>query len=432
MSLLCLGITHHTAPVEIRERLALSSAAVEEALTRGVSGRESRPRGLHELAILSTCNRTEIYAVAEGPDFGGLARLLADVCETDPSLFEPWLCRMADHAVADHLCRVASGLDSLVLGEPQILGQVVRALELARDQHTAGLLLSAVFQTAIRAGKRAQTETAISRNPASISAVAVRLVEQSVRQLEGARVLVVGAGEMAELAVEALRKRGATDIVVINRTRERAASLASRWGATALTFQHLVPAMGDADVVITSTGAPHILIDEEMAGQAMSGRPDRPLAFVDIAVPRNTDPRVATLPQVRYFDIDDLQGHVKEALATRHQEIPRVEAIVVEESAAFAAWMRGQEIRPLIVDLRSRAEALRRSEVDRTFRHMPQLDESERRRIEAMTESLINKILHTPTLQLKAEGHTGHSAEYAELVRRLFGLDGTDSAGTRL
>jgi len=338
--------------------------------------------------------------------------------------FAPYLYHYTGTEVVTHLCRVAAGLDSMILGEPQILGQVTRAYQAALRAGAAGPALSALFRTAIHAGKRARAETAISRNPASVSAVAVRLAQGVVSDLAAAHVLIVGAGEMAELALEALRARGAADISVLNRTFDRAEQLAQRWGARALTLDRLAEALSTADIVITSSGAPHMMISPQAVRTAIASRPDRPLVFIDIAVPRNVHPGAARLPNVHCFNIDDLHSHLDEAVADRGREVPRVEAILAEEVTAFEAWWQGREVTPVIARLHAKADAIRRAEVEKALRHLPQLGAAERWRIEALTESLVNKLLHDPTRCLKAEADRGHAAEYAAMIRHLFALSG--------
>ena len=434
MQILCLGFSHHTAPVELRECLHYSPDALQAALARFGCGRNVNPQGITELVILSTCNRLELYAPVSGTweidrDVAGralFAPLLNFVGETrslSEAEFEAHLYRHEGPEAVEHLCRVAAGLDSMILGEPQILGQVTEAYQAALGQGAIGPVLSALFRTAIRVGKRARTETAISRNPSTVGSVAVKLAGAVVGDLASARVLILGTGEMAELAVEALRARGASHIVVVSRTQERAMQLARRWGAQALTFEQLAEAVAAADIVIASTAAPHFLITPNLVRAAIAHRPARPLIFVDIAVPRNVDPDVSRLSNVHCYDIDDLQARLNGALAEREREIPRVEAIVAEEAGAFMEWLRGLDITALIVELRAKADALRRAEVEKTLRHLPRLDETERQRIEALTESLVNKLLHTPTLRLKAEAGNGHAAEYAAAARYLFALN---------
>lgn len=427
MHILCLGLSHHTAPVELRERLTYSAPALQATLARFGCGQTACPVGMTELVILSTCNRLELYTVA--PDqkveawFASLLNFVMETHGLSAVDMEDKFFRLAGREAVRHLFCVASGLDSMILGEPQVLGQVTDAYHLALEHRATGPVLSALFRAAIHAGKRARAETGISRNPATISSVAVKLAEATVGDLAARRVLIVGAGDMAELAVEALRARGVDQITVVNRTRDRAALLAELWGAQALAFEQLTEALAEADIVLTSTGAPHVILTADLARTALAPRPHRPLVCIDIAVPRDIDPEVRRLPNVHYYDIDDLEAHLNGALAERQQEIPRVEAIVVEETQAFWGWLRGLEIVPLIADLRAKADAIRRAEVEKTLRRLPDLGEDERHHIETMTEALVNKLLHDPTRRLKAEANNGHAAQYAAAVRDLFALN---------
>jgi glutamyl-tRNA reductase len=423
MQILCLGLNHRTAPVELRERLNYSPPALQAVLTRFGDGQASRPPAVAELVLLSTCNRLELYAAAATQPFDALAQLLSETRAVPPASFEPHLYRYAQADAVAHLCRVAAGLDSMILGEPQILGQVAEAYQAALHHAAAGSVLSALFRAAIRTGKRARTETAISRNAATISSIAIKMAEAVVSDLAARQVLVVGAGEMAELAVAALRARGASHITVVNRTHARAVHLAQRWGARALPFERLGEALAEADLVLTSTDSPDVVITTGLARTALAPRPQRPLVLVDIAVPRDVDPDVRRLPNVHYYDIDDLEAHLNGALAERQEEIPHVEAIVADETQAFLKWLHSLDLVPLIADLRAKAEAIRRAEVEKTLRRLPHLGEAERLRIEAMTEALVNKLLHDPTLRLKAEASNRRVAEYAAVIRHLFALN---------
>lgn len=413
MTLICLGLSCRTAPLDLRERLAYTPAALHVALSR---------RAAKEVVILSTCNRLEVYAVGGAEELKSLISLIEGTQKIPRDSFVPYLYRYAGAEAALHLCRVATGLDSMILGEPQILGQVTEAYETALDAGAAGPVLTALFRAAIRAGKRARTETAIARNPASISSVAVRLAEKTVGNLAGRRVLVVGAGEMATLAVEALRARGVQQIKVVNRTPRRAAVLAEQGGGEALRFDQLAEAIHWSDVVITCTGAPNTHIDQPMVRRAVADR-TQPLVVIDIAVPRDVDPAVGQLPRVHLFDIDCLRNHLDSALAERRNEIPHVETIVAEEVSAFETWLRGADIMPVVADLRAKAERIRQRELERALRSLPDLDPKTRQHIERLSKSLVNKLLHDPTLRLKAEASNGRADEYAAAVRYLFALN---------
>jgi glutamyl-tRNA reductase len=420
MYILCLGLNHKTAPLNLREKLALDENIVRIALARLACGHVASP--LAELIILSTCNRVEMYAVSNQLAFAGLEIFLSDVSGVPADHFRPHLYCFQDMDAVRHLFEVAAGLDSLVIGEPQILGQVTRALELARGQNTAGSILNRLFQAAIHAGKRTRTETAISRNPASISSLAASLSEHAVHKISEAQIVILGAGEMAELAVEALRKRGAQKILVVNRTLERARDLVQRWGARAATFENIHAALESADILISSTGAPHTLISTEMVGEIIKRRIERPLVLIDIAVPRDIDPEVANLPQVTLHDMDNLNARLEHSLAERMAEVPQVKNILNEELQLFEEYWRSLDMLPLIADIRRNAETIRQAELEKTLHRLPGLTEAERTHIEAMTQALVKKLLHAPTHRLRTEAASPRASEYAAVARTLFNV----------
>lgn len=420
MHLQCLGLNHTTAPVKLREQLSLNEDGIRAAVARLACGHVSTP--IVELIILSTCNRTELYVVSNELAFAELETFLSDIRGIAVDQLDPYLYRLKDMDAARHLVNVAAGLDSLVVGEPQILGQVTRALELARGQNAAGPILNHLFQSAIHAGKRARTETAISRNPASVSSLAASLSERTVRNISHAQVVILGAGEMAELAVEALRKRGAQKILIVNRTLERTYALAQRWDAQSTTFENLHTALVSADILIASTGAPHTLISHEMVKEAMAQRPERPLVLIDIAVPRDIDPETANIPHVRLYDIDNLNIQLEHSLAERMAEVPQVKTIIEEEISKFAEFLKSLEMIPIISKIRQQAEIIRQMELDKTLRCLPDLTDVERGHIEAMTQALVKKLLHAPTHRLRVEASCPHAPEYATVARTLFGL----------
>ena len=427
MHIFSIGLSHTSAPVELRERLAFSEEQVRAGLSRLSCGHVSSH--VAEMAILSTCNRVEIYAVSDQPIFAELETFLAEARGVEHGEFAFHLRHCKDEEVARHLFQIAAGLNSLVVGEPQILGQVTRALELARGQDTAGPILNRLFQAAIHAGKRARTETGISRNPASVSSLAASLTERTVHKISEAQIVILGAGEMAELAVEALRKRGANRILVINRTLDRANALARRWGAQASTFENMSAALASADILIASTGAPHTLIAREMVEEAMQARAGRPLVLIDIAVPRDVDPEAAGVHGVRLYDIDNLNAQLEHSLAGRMSEVPRVKLILEEELSQFMEYMKSLEMLPIIADMRQRAEVIRQEVLGKTLRRLPDLTATERDRIEAMTQALVKKILEAPTQRLRAEAACPHAPEYAAVARTLFGLESDGPCG---
>lgn len=420
MHILSIGLNHTTTPVHLRERIVFNEEQIRAVLSRLSCDHTSRSEA--EMVILSTCNRIEIYAASSRKLFSGLEEFLSDARGVSLKELHPHLYRFADADAVRHLLSVAAGLDSLVLGEPQILGQVTRALELARGAGAAGPLLSRLFQAAIHAGKRARTETAISCNSVSVSSLAAGLCERSVHDLRTARVVILGAGEMAELAVEALRKRGAEKLTVVNRSLESAQSLAVRWDAGSDTFENLEDLLVHADILIASTGAPHIIIQPHMVAAAMQQRPGRPLVLVDIAVPRDIDPDVTLTPNVRLHDIDNLNAHLEQSLAQRAAQVPQVEVILSEEAAKFLEFLGSLDMLPLITDMRQQAEAIRCAELQKTLHRLPDLTEVERAHIDAMTQALVKKLLASPTNHLRAEAASPRAPEIASITRTLFNL----------
>lgn len=420
MHIITLGLNHTKTSVQLRERLAYSEDQIRAALARLTCGKMSSQ--LSEMVILSTCNRIEIYSTSSELSFDTLEVFLSETRGVPLEEIRPHLYCFQDMEAVQHLFEVAAGLDSLVIGEPQILGQIVHALELSRGQNMAGPVLNRLFQAAIHAGKRARTETNISRNPASVSSLAASLAERVVHLIAEAQVVIIGAGEMAELAVEALRKRGAQKILVVNRTLDRAHTIANRWGADIATFENMDDALISADILISSTGAPHLILTEHMVREAMFKREQRPLVLIDIAVPRDIDPDAANIPHVKLYDIDNLNEQLEGALAERMAEAPKVRVILDEEIFEFAEYMKSLEMIPLIADIRQHAEAIRHEMLDKTFRRLPDLTDAERARIEAMTQALVKQILHAPTNRLRAEASCQHAPEYAAVARTLFGL----------
>ena len=420
MHIHCLGINHNTASVSLREKLAFSDDQVRSALSRLGCGVGLST--INEMIILSTCNRVEIYAISTSASSNELETFLSEIHSIPHNDLAPHLYHHKNQETIDHLLHVAAGLNSLVLGEPQILGQVTHALQLARGQNTVGPNLSRFFQTAIHAGKRARTETLIGRNPASVSSLAASLAAKKVKNISEAQVVVLGAGEMAELAVEALRKRGAARILVVNRTKERALALGERWGAELSTFEHLAEAFERADILIASTGAPHPIVHLPQVEKAMQARPEQPLVMIDIAVPRDIDADVGDLAGVSLYDMDNLNAQLEDSLAKRSAEVPSVESILAEEKDDFDDFLSSLDMLPLIASLSKQAENIRQAELEKTLRRLPELDARDRKRIEALTQALVKKLINTPIRRLRAEASNGHAPEYATVTRALFDL----------
>ncbi|HEY5982023.1 MAG TPA: glutamyl-tRNA reductase [Anaerolineales bacterium] len=418
MHIVAIGVSHTACPLHLRERLALHEEQIRTAFALLSHG--ERSQGLAEAIILSTCNRIEVYTVSSEVDFSGLEIVLSESSGVPREQFSEYVEHRANLDAVHHLFRVAAGLESLVLGEAQILGQVVRALELARGQHMAGGVLNRLFQAAIHAGKRARTETGIGRHPASVSSLAASLAGRSMQSVTEAQILVLGAGEMAELAVEALRKRGVSQVTVLNRTLERAQGLAARWNARVATADGLEAAIAAADIVIASTGAPQFIVTKEHVAQAMQRRPQRPLLLIDIAVPRDIDPEVAHISHVKLYDIDGLSAQLEASLESRSAEVPQVEAILQEELASVERFLRSLNLLPIIAEIHKQAETIRAVELERTLRRMPDLTDAERKRIDAMTRALVKRLLHAPTHRLRSEAGSPLATEYAAVARALF------------
>jgi glutamyl-tRNA reductase len=417
--IVAVGLNHKVAPVEIRERFAMDGAELE--LVLDALGDFARER-----VVLSTCNRTEIYAVPERPKKAAkeIKKFLHQrhCPEVSEATISRYFYVLRNEDAAKQLFGVASGIDSMILGEPQILGQVRDAFELAAAKGTVGPILSSMFQRALAVGKRARTETAISRNAASVSHAAVELARGIFGEIERLTVLVVGAGEMGELTAKNLVDNGAGKIVVINRTWERAQELAERFGGKAVAWEALGDMLGKVDIVITSTGSPEPVFDTALVEPAIKKKEGRPLVFIDIAVPRDVDVSVGAIPNVSLYDIDDLQSVVERNLRERENEVAKVKSIIDEELSYFVSWMRCQDVVPTIVALRKRLDKIRRTEI---AKHGGRLDLNDRDRnaLEAMTQAMVNKILHTPTVRLKSQATDGACGLYIDALKELFDLD---------
>lgn len=418
--IVCVGVNHRTAPLEYRERLGANLPALCEQVRAGASRRGA---SISEIAALSTCNRVELYALlGESADPAALIALLAAAGGLDPNDVAQHTYQHVGAQSVRHLCRVASGVDSMVLGEPQILRQVADVLKDARSGRTAGPVLTRVLRCAVRTGRRARTETSIATNPASMASVAVTAARSVVGSLSERRVLVIGLGEMGLITLKALRSRQVQEIAVVNRTRERAEEVSERWGFRTHSMDELETALDWADVVISATRCPYVIVNESAVRNVVARRGGRPLVFVDIAVPRDVDPAVRELPGVHLFDADDLGGHLDEGLAARRQEIPSVERIVEEEVAAFETDLRELEVEPLIEHMRRRAEAIRRQELESALELMGDVDPATREGLQSLSRAIVNKLLREPTLRLKRSVQEDRWDEHAPAIRNLFGL----------
>lgn len=417
-----LGLSHRTAAIDLREQVSCSLID----LPPNWQAADNRFGAIQEISILSTCNRTEIIARVDCPGLDVhalLADLLAMITGVNRASFEAHLYHHIGLEAADHLCRVAAGLDSQVLGEPQILGQVTDAFMAATAAKTIGPALTELFRTAIRCGKRARSETAISQNPASTSSMAVAQAQAILGDLTQQQHLIVGAGEMGHLALKVLRSRGANRIALANRSRARAEALAVTNGLPVFGLDELATAVTNSDVVISATSATKPVLTYQLIESAMQQRPERPLILLDIAVPRDVDPAVRQIANVRLFDADQLQQSLDEALAARQEAVPAIEAIIAAELTLLAAALQSLAVRPVIVDLRHKAETIRQRELDRTLRFLGEMDEATLAHIHNFSRSLVNKLLHEPTLCLRDKAVDDKAAVYASTVRDLFGLN---------
>jgi glutamyl-tRNA reductase len=427
MHLFLLGVSHKTAPVDVRERLDFSSrdlgAAVEALATRPSAA---------ESVVLSTCNRSEVYVASENPERAreDIVAFLSHYHSLPPESFSPHLFSLDDEAAAKHLFRVAAGLDSLIVGEPQILGQVKDAFETAAGRRCTGPMLSKLFHWSFGVGKRVRTETALGEGAVSISFAAVALARKIFGRLEGRRVLVIGAGEISSLTAEHLRAQGVGEMVITSRTAAHAEALASAVGGDAAPWDNITSLIGTADIVVTATGSQRpILTRAHVEGTTGRHRPG-PLFIIDLAVPRDVEPSVGDIEQVFLYNVDDLQSIVQENLSRRTREIAHAETIVAEELLKFATWQRSRGAVPTVVALRQRFDAIRRSELQRLEGKLAGLPPDARARVDEITRLIVEKLLLEPTEQLKALPDEETQVAYTEAVNRLFRLRTGESASS--
>ena len=416
--ILVVGTNHRHAAVGWRERIAFARDEIPAAL-------HALHAFLPEVAVLSTCNRLEVYAAAENAR-AARARIVQFLSESRgvrQADLETWLYAHAGEAAVKHLFTVATGLDSMLVGEAQILGQVGDALEIAQREQTLGAILSRLFQHALAVGKAARTETDIGRGALSLGYAAVELAREIFAAEPPHSVLVIGAGEIAESVARCLAANHIGPILVANRTFERAGALAAKFNGRALHFGSIPDALTDVDIVIASSAAPHAVIHRDEVARALETRRGRPLFLIDIAVPRDVDPRVAQLKGARLYNIDDLRGVCHANLARRQGEADRVQAIVETETQKFTAWLSERISAPTIDALYQRAETLRQQQVERAVRRLGNLSPEQLAEIDALTRSLVRKILHEPVLHLKQPANGWMQSDYLEVVRSLFGLE---------
>jgi glutamyl-tRNA reductase len=419
MHLVLLGVSHRTAPVDLRERLDFSSrdlgAAVEALATRPSAD---------ESVVLSTCNRSEIYVASSDPERvrPELIQFLSEYHGVPADAFTPHLFTYSDAEAAEHLFRVAAGLDSLVVGEPQILGQVKDAFQAAADRRCTGPVLSKLFHWSFGVGKRVRTETALGEGAVSISFAAVALARKIFGRLHGRRVLVVGAGEISTLTAQHLKSQGVGEIVITSRTAAHAEELAAAVGGVAVAWSSLTTALAAADIVITATGSQRPIITRAHVETVTGRRRPDPLFIIDIAVPRDVEASVGEIEQVFLYNVDDLQTIVQENISRRGAEIQQAEAIVVQEVSKFSAWQRSRGAIPTIVALRQRFEAIRKAELQRLEGKLGALPPDARARVDEVTRLIVEKLLLEPTSQLKALPDEETQVAYTEAISRVFAL----------
>jgi glutamyl-tRNA reductase len=421
-AILAIGASHKTAPLALRERLALPEGRAVHVLSEIVAHPQIR-----EAVAISTCNRTELYMVvgdpveAESAALGCVSRQVG----MRPTELVSNLYSLRDDEAVRHLFEVAAGLDSMIVGEAEVLGQVKRAYELALVEGATGPISNRLFRDAIAAGKRVRTETALGRAHDSVSSVAVDLARSLLGDLAARTVLVIGAGETAELTAEALHVRGAHTVFVANRRYDRAIGLAERFGGTAVRFEDLPARLLESDIVVSSTASPHQIVGREELAEVMRQREGRPLLIVDIAVPRDIDGSVRDVSGVALYDMDDLQREAARNLSVQEAEATRARSILAEEADRFARWAASLDVVPTIAALRERGEAIAAQVLRENESRWTALEEEDRARLELMARAIVNRLLHEPTLRLKAaEGDDSYV--YVQALRELFGIDAAE------
>jgi glutamyl-tRNA reductase len=421
--LLALGVSHKTAPLELRERLALTEGRAAAVLAE-LTAREE----IHEAVAISTCNRTELYLVATDAVAAESAALsvLARQAEIRPTELADSLYALRGLDVAEHLFAVAGGLDSMIVGEAEIQGQVKRAYELALVEGMTGPISNRLFREALAAGKRVRTETGVGRSRVSVATVAAELARRSLgadHDLSDRRVLVIGAGEQGERTAQALNDRGAHAVFVANRRYDRALGLARRYSGSAVPLDRLPAELAQADIVVSCTSSPHQLVGREELELIAGERGGRPLVIIDIAVPRDIDPAVREVAGVTLYDMDDLQREVARNLSVREAEAARARALVARDVERFRGWLAGLEVLPTIAALRERGAAIAEQVLRENESRWESLSDADRERLAAMSRALVSRLLHEPTLRLKAGAEDEGSYAHLAALRELFGLD---------
>ena len=419
-NLILVGVNHKTTPVEIREKLAFTKGKIEESVDRLLNFPD-----IIEHTILSTCNRVEIYARANGQNSAiqSIKQFICDFHGLSAVQLEEHFYSYSNEAAIEHLFRVSSSLDSMILGEAQILGQVKDAYSLAKDLRSTGLVLNQLFEKAFSIAKKVREETGIAERSVSISSAAVELAQKIFDDLENHIVMLVGTGEMAELAAKHLISYGVKTVYVTSRTYERAANLARTLNGSALDFEAFKNELYRADIVITSTSASSFIITKDMVEKAIYERKNKPIFFIDIAVPRDIEPDVNDLENVYLYDIDDLHVVVSANMKEREKESEKAMHLISQEVNKFNNWLGTLDAVPTIVEIRKRVENIGNQEMERTLKKIPHLSEEDKKIIYQMKNSMINKILHKPTIKLKQKTQSEDGHIYLKAIRHLFHLD---------
>jgi len=420
VNLILVGVNHKTTPVEIREKLAFTKGKIEESVNHLFNFPD-----IIEHTILSTCNRVEIYARANSQDSAikSIKQFICDFHQLSLVELEDHFYSYSNKEAVEHLFRVSSSLDSMILGEAQILGQVKEAYSLARDLRSTGLVLNQLFEKAFSIAKKVREETGVAERSVSISSAAVELAQKIFDDLENHTVMLVGTGEMAELAAKHLISYGVKTIYVTSRTYERAANLARALNGSALDFEAFKNELHRADIVITSTSAPNFIIKKEIVEKAIHERRNKPIFFIDIAVPRDIEPDVNDLENVYLYDIDDLQVVVSANIKEREKEAKNAMNFISQEVTKFNNWVGALDAVPTIVEIRKKAENIRKQEIEKTLKKISHLSEDEKQLLRQMSSSMINKILHKPTIKLKQKTQSEDGHVYLKAIRHLFHLD---------
>jgi glutamyl-tRNA reductase len=422
MKLIIVGLNHRTAPVGVREKVSFSRETIGDSLRR-----LTHEFGLNEGVILSTCNRVEVLALSHDQDMDKgvlqVKRFLAESSSIPLETLDEHLYSYCGADAVRHLFRVGAGLDSMVLGEPQILGQVKDSYAYAVEHDSAGVIVNKLYHKAFSVAKRIRTETKIGEAAVSISFAAVELAKKIFGDLSGNTVMLLGAGEMAELAAKHLLRAGIRELMVANRTYERAIDFVKEFGGTAIMFREFPHHLKNVDIVIASTGAKTFIIREEQVREVIRERKNRPMFFIDISVPRNVDPLVNNIDNTYVYDIDDLQGVVASNLKERSKEAEEAARIIEEEIDKFYRWIKSLDVVPTIIALRNYCDGIRKAELERALKGLNGLDAKQKKTLDAMTKAIVNKILHGPVSKLKRDADKIEGDTYIDTMRKLFDLD---------